>query len=284
MTTINRMHHKILVFTDIHIKSEGEKIVGYDPLERFDTGLKHALKHHPDADHLILTGDLTHNGRPDQFARLKPLLADLPLPVTLMTGNHDRRDTLLEAFPDQLVTESGHLMRAIDLQGAAPFGPKDRLICLDTLDGPPWREHHHAGALCRARMEWLKEQLDTAGERRVSIFMHHPPFHTGFDGMDAIRMMDHDAFYDLVKQYPNVAHIFAGHIHRTISGTAHGIGFTIFKSPTHQMPMMLGETGYAHSVPEPGAYGIILLSDEGVIVHSEDFDEARRHAVQGYDD
>lgn len=102
--------------------------------------------------------------------------------------------------------------------------------------------------------------------------------------MDAIRMMDHEAFYTLIKQYPNVTHIFAGHIHRTISGTANGIGFTIFKSPTHQMPMMLGKDGYAHSVPEPGAYGIILLSDEGVIVHSEDFDEATRHAVQGYDD
>jgi hypothetical protein len=35
--------------------------------------------------------------------------------------------------------------------------------------------------------------------------------------------------------------------------------------------MALGYQDPRLSVAEPGAYGIILLSDEGVVVHTEDF-------------
>ncbi|MGR3518595.1 MAG: hypothetical protein ACU0EF_00580 [Roseovarius sp.] len=37
------------------------------------------------------------------------------------------------------------------------------------------------------------------------------------------------------------------------------------------MPMALGYQDPSLSTPEPGAYGLLLLTDEGVIVHSEDF-------------
>ena len=50
------------------------------------------------------------------------------------------------------------------------------------------------------------------------------------------------------------------------------------------MPMKLAIAGSSHSVPEPGAYGIVLLTPEGIIAHSEDFDEARKHNARGYDD
>ena len=75
---------------------------------------------------------------------------------------------------------------------------------------------------------------------------------------------------DLLASGP-VTHVFAGHIHRTITATVDGLPMTVFKSPCHQMPMVLGAEGSGHSVPEPGAYGILTTRGPNVVVHFEDF-------------
>ena len=53
---------KILVMTDLHITPEGQSIIGLDPGQRLADGLAHAARVHPDADRLVLMGDLTHHG------------------------------------------------------------------------------------------------------------------------------------------------------------------------------------------------------------------------------
>jgi hypothetical protein len=75
----------------------------------------------------------------------------------------------------------------------------------------------------------------------------------------------------VLTAYPQVKHVFAGHIHRTITASIDGLPITVFKSPCHQMPMILGQEGSGHSVDEPGAYGIILTDGDNVVVHFEDF-------------
>ncbi|MFV2053072.1 metallophosphoesterase [Aliiroseovarius sp. YM-037] len=266
---------KILVFTDVHITKAGQQIIGLDPLERFQTGLRHALGHHPDAERLIVMGDLVHFGSRKEYERLAGALRDVPIPVHLMVGNHDRREAFLEVFPDTPVTGSGHVQTVIDVAGT-------RLILLDTLDGPPYPDGHHAGRLCPDRLAWFDTAIAEAGGRKLMVFMHHPPFSVGFDGMDSIRLDDSDAFIARLRNMPNVTHIFAGHVHRTISGQIGGIPFSILKSPCHQMPMLLGAAGTAHSIVEPGAYGIVLITPDSTIVHTEDFDLPARD-IQSYE-
>ena len=77
---------KLIVFTDIHILPEGETIIGLDPFDRFTRGLAHALDRHPDAERVVLCGDLTHNAAPEEYARLRAALGACPLPVSLMLG------------------------------------------------------------------------------------------------------------------------------------------------------------------------------------------------------
>lgn len=248
---------KLLVLTDIHTVEHGDAIIGLDPVERFRDVLDHALAHHGEADRVIIMGDLVHHGRVAQYERLRDALSALEMPVTLLMGNHDKRDAFHEIFGG-----SGFV------QGRFEFGDTTGLF-LDTLDGPPYVKGHHAGVLCEDRLEWLDTELGAA-KGRVLIFMHHPPFDTGFDGMDAIKLANYKTFFEVIERHGNVAHLFCGHVHRTISGTARGIPFTIFKSPCHQMPMLLGATGSSHSIDEPGAYGIVLLNDDTVVVHHQD--------------
>ena len=250
-------YQKLLVLTDIHLVEEGSEIIGLDPFVRFNEVLDHAVAHHGDAERLIITGDLAHHGRVAQYERLKASLEQVEIPVTLLLGNHDRRDAFRDVFGVSGFVQARHEIGDVTC------------LCLDTLAGPPYVDGHHAGELCSDRMEWLKEQLETARDR-VLLFMHHPPFDSGFDGMDVIKLADPDAFYELIHQFPKVEHLICGHVHRTMSGHARGMPFTILKSPCHQMPMLLGATGSAHSVDEPGAYGIVLLGPDSIVVHTQD--------------
>lgn len=250
---------KVLVLTDLHLRGAGQTIISLDPLARLVEVLEAASTAHPDAAGLILMGDLTHSGTPEEYASLQTVFADCPIPVTYMLGNHDDRAAFRQAFPDVPVTAKGHVQRVIDL-------PHHRLIALDSCDadvGPP-----HAGLLCADRMEWLQQALHGADGRMPLVFVHHPPHAIGLPGMDAIRLTNGDALLAALRG--TGAHVFCGHVHRTISGQAQGVPFTMFKSPCHQAPLDLERSDSTLSVAEPGAYGLLLLSPEGVVAHSED--------------
>jgi 3',5'-cyclic AMP phosphodiesterase CpdA len=269
---------KLIVFTDLHILPEGGRIIGLDPSERLRKGIAHVNLHHPDTHHVLFTGDLTHRGDVASYQRLRDLLSELRCPYSLLLGNHDQRENFLSVFPEAPLDANGFVQQALDIaphtgQGVHPDGA--RLLLLDTLFAPPYNfPDSYSGFLCEQRMDWLAQQLASAGKRPVHIFMHHPPHATGFVGMDAIALKNGEAFYELLLHHGNVRHIFAGHVHRTISGTSHGIAFSVFKSPCHQQPMPFAAEDTTLSVDEPGAYGIVLLRPDGVLVHTEDYEIA----------
>ena len=239
---------KLIVITDIHMTEAGETIIGLDPGARLLATLEHALTRHPDAARLIVTGDLTHHGREAQYRRLRDILAPLPLPVRLLPGNHDRRagfEAVFPGWPRDWVEDLGDW----------------RLIGLDTTDEPS-----HAGRLDGARLARLDAALSDG--RRAVVFAHHPPFLTGLPGMDAIRLAEGHVLLDRLA--PHDAHLVCGHVHRTASGSARGVPWTMFKSPCHQAPLDFETADSALSIDEPAAYGVLLLGPEGLICHSED--------------
>ncbi len=261
---------KLIVFTDLHMVPEGTKIIGLDPYERLRAGIEHVNRYHADADRVIFTGDLTHRADTLSYERLRGLLSRLAPPAAITIGNHDQRGRFLETFPDVETDEDGFVQQAIDFADC-------RVVLLDTLFAPPYDYPlSHAGYLCDRRLAWLDRALTGANGLPVLVFMHHPPHRTGFTGMDAIRLSNEDAFYEKVLEHGNVRHIFAGHVHRTIGGSHRGIPFSIFKSPVHQQPMPFDTPNPSLAVDEPGAYGIVVVTEEGLQVHNEDYEIARR--------
>lgn len=253
---------KILVFTDIHITEPGQTIIGLDPLQRFTDALAHALHRHPDADRIVITGDLVHSAKPAEYARFRAALTDCALPISMTLGNHDRRAPFRAHFPDVPLSEDGFVQEIIDLPGW-------RLILADTLDEAA--EPDHSGLLCEARLTWIEAALRDSGTRRAVLFTHHPTFTTGFRGMDNIGLRNRGEVGQRLARFPQLVQIVSGHVHRTIAGATGTIPSVVFKSPCHQMPMNMSATGSYHSVDEPGAYGILLLDDEGVVALSEDY-------------
>ena len=253
---------KLLVMTDLHITDPDETIIGLDTHARFCAARDQALRDHADADALILMGDLCHHGAPRSYARLAAALADVPLPIIPMLGNHDRRDVFQSAFPDAPQTPEGHV-QAHQTIGA------HHIITLDTLDGPPYPAGHHSGWLCEARLAWLDHALAQAQGAPTLVFAHHPPFETGIVGMDLIKLRNGDALLARLAAHGR-CHLFCGHIHRTISGSTQGVPWTMFKSTGHQAPLDLSSPDSTLSIDEPAAFGVLLLTPDGVVAHSED--------------
>lgn len=253
--------HKVLVMTDIHITKEGRKIIDLDPMERFQACLDHAMLHHPDADCLILTGDLTHHGIKDQYQRLSDALAGVPIPVHMTLGNHDFRDQFVAHFPDVPRDPNGFVQSVVEVG-------RFKLILLDTHD--PKTEPFHGGHICQDRLDWLSNQVEDQAPASCVLFMHHPPFETGIPGMDDIGLLNREALNQIIADSPAIAMSIAGHVHRSIWGIAGGKPSAILKSPCHQGPLDLVSVDSSLSVDEPGAYGVLLLGDDGIVLHTQD--------------
>jgi 3',5'-cyclic-AMP phosphodiesterase len=251
---------KLLLFTDLHLGHETPP----EPLEQFKAALTHALAAHGDAVHVVIMGDLTHSGQVVEYQQLKSALADVPMPVTLMMGNHDARDGFLKVFPDAPTAGSGHVQSVVDMGDL-------RLITLDTLDQKPLSERHNAGILCIDRLNWLSDRLSEAPNRATILFAHHPPFATGLPGMDAIGLQNGGDLLGLLAHHPQVRHIFCGHQHRTVSGTARGLGFSILSSTWRQLELNMDGPKNRFSDSTPGVYGVVLASGDSVVLHSEAF-------------
>lgn len=259
--------HKIIVFTDLHMTTR-PRAGGPDPEARLRAGLAHAVATVPDAAMIVLCGDLTHWGDAASYRKLRPLLTGLPIPVVPMLGNHDNREAFRAVFPETPVDTGGFVQRVV------PVGAY-RLVTLDTLvvhrEGEAFT---HAGELCPHRLAWLDMVLGEAGNAPCIIAMHHPPHPTGFRSMDTIMLRNGDTFHDLIGRHGNVRHLICGHIHRTISGTHRGMPYSVFKSPVGQMPLLFDSVDTADECDDPPAYGIVILHENGVLVHTEDFPPA----------
>lgn len=253
---------QVLFLTDLHVTPPGELIIGLDPGARLARVLLRMQAHHADADHLVVMGDLAHFGTAEEYARLRELMRDLPWPVTYMLGNHDDRATFQAVFPKAPRDAAGFVQSVIKL-------PEVHVICLDSLE--PEAKPRHSGTLCPDRLTWLRAALAEAPGVPKVVCIHHPPFETGFSGMDKIGLSNRDAVLEVIASAPEVGLVMAGHIHRTIMAQVRGLPMATLKSTCHQMPLMLGAEGSGHAVDEPGAYGILRVGTDGAMVlHTED--------------
>jgi 3',5'-cyclic AMP phosphodiesterase CpdA len=212
-----------------------------------------ALPDHPDA--LLVSGDLTDNGAPEEYRRLRELLAPLDLEPHVLPGNHDLRAPLREAFglPGEGDEPASH---AVDL------GPL-RLICLDsTIPGA------EGGALDGGRIEWLDAVLAEKREKPTVVAMHHPPLRTEMPPFEAIGLApeSREALTEVLDRHPQVARVVAGHVHRAIVAELAGRAVVTVPSTYLQAALDLTAPKLTMS-PDPPGFAIHALRDGTLATH-----------------
>ena len=259
---------KLLQLTDIHLTSPGDKIGGRDPNANFDRALSHAVTAHPDAEAIIITGDLSDWGEVADYVRLRDRLATVPIPVHLCIGNHDNRANFLEVFADR-ADKNGFVQSTVPLtQGTA--------ILLDT-----WGPDTHAGHFCEIRAAWLQAQLSTL-PGPVWLFLHHNPVPTHVAPVDEIMLLHADRLGAVIAPHADkIRQIFFGHCHVPISGSFHGIPISAPRGTNHAGWMNFGEPDLLTASDLPEAYSVIIAEGPSVTVHMVEYGYEGELRVEG---
>ena len=247
-------------FSDLHIRPKERNAYGFVDtagLLRQAVGKLNALERQPDV--LLITGDLTDCGMPEEFLHLRELLESCAVPVYLVPGNHDRRENLFEVFPAyREFVGAEDSMRYVVERFAV------RLIALDTVvAGQP---HGEVG---EEQLDWLDSRLCEAPERPTVLFMHHPPFRTGISGMDLIGCKDGDRLGQLIRRHPQVERVLCGHVHRSIQSAWHGTLACVAPSTAHQIALDFSEDVPERFCMEPPGFMLhFWQAEHGMVTHT----------------
>lgn len=253
----------IAQITDLHVVEPGALLLGaIDTNGCLARCVARLQGLEPQPDLVLITGDLTNDGTPDQYAHLRAMLAPLALPVHVLPGNHDRRGPLRDAFADHAYlpaeADDGPYLHYV-IEG----GPL-RVVALDTVV-----EGETAGALCPERLAWLDARLSEALHRPTLIAMHHPPFPTGIPFMDRIGLAGSAEFAALVARFPNVERVVCGHVHRPVQARVGGRPAGICPSTAHQIHLTFDDRQPDAWVGEPPAFQLHLWHETaGLLTHT----------------
>jgi 3',5'-cyclic AMP phosphodiesterase CpdA len=249
----------IAQISDLHITSEGQLAYGrVDTAKYLGAAVAHLLTLAPRPDAVIATGDLVDAGRPDEYRRLRALLAPLPMPVYLIPGNHDDRDAMREVFADH-----DYLPRAGFLHYVVERHPV-RLVALDTL--VPGKG---GGLLCAERLAWLDARLAEAPPRPTLVLMHHPPFVTGIRFMDGLGLENAEGLRAVLRRHAHVEAVVCGHVHRPMQIRWAGTLVSTSPSTAHQVALDLRAEGRGTFIMEPPACQLhVWTPGVGLVTHT----------------
>lgn len=236
---------RIVQLSDLHLREPGKLL--YRQIDTADA-LARAIERInalvPCPDLVVLSGDLVNAGLLAEYAHLKTHLARLDVPWVLLPGNHDEREALRSAFPEQAWDHDLLAVQRLEV-GAA------QLLLLDTL--VPGEE---AGRLTDIHFEWLTRV--TNPHEDALLFLHHPPIATGIAGMDAIGLEGAARLEAWLLVNPRVRGVFCGHVHRPVFSSFACRPLAIAPAPAHQIALDLsGDPGALAWTMEPG--GMLLI-------------------------
>ena len=170
----------------------------------------------PPPSFVVHLGDIVHPvpslpAFHDAVGNFKAIASQLPVPLHVVPGNHDVGDKTVDWMPAEQVCDDylatyreafGADFHAFDENGV-------RFVMLNSL-------LLNSGLADEARQRaWLEERIDSAGDLRVFLFMHYPPYIHRPDEAGNYDNVDEPARTWLLAQIakPAVEAVFAGHVH-----------------------------------------------------------------------
>jgi len=258
MTPFHFLH-----LTDLHLPPPGETLRGdIDATAPLARALAAIAGHHGPGSAMpaafaVLTGDLTRDGEPAAYARLREMLAGLPCPAHMLLGNHDDRAAFRAAFPAAPVDGDGFVQQALPT-------PAGLCLMLDTLE-----QGRAEGRLCPRRLAWLAARL-AESEGPVLLFLHHPPLPVGIPGMDAIGLADSAALWEVLAPHrTRIRHLFHGHLHRPVAGSWRGIPLSSLRGTAFEVAMPAAPDTVAVTNRLPPSYALVRILGEDIVVHTQ---------------
>ncbi|MBD2526146.1 metallophosphoesterase [Nostoc sp. FACHB-133] len=187
-------------------------------ISAFQSVLEHLIQ--LDLDFLLLPGDLTQHGEPENHAWLKQCLAKLPFPVYVVPGNHDVPVMLADqqsiAFADfpYYYTKFGY-EDPQQMYYIRQLLPGVKLIGLNSNFFNDQGEQ--VGCLDAKQLRWLEEVLAASVDELVLVMVHHNvvehlPNQANHPLANRYMLSNSAELLQLLRRY-GVKLVFTGHLH-----------------------------------------------------------------------
>ena len=179
-----------------------------------------------------------------------------------MMGNHDRREAFRAVFHAGDDDGNGFVQAVRHFDHAT-------VVTLDTLGEG---RDVHAGRLCPQRLSFLEHALsDAPRDKPVLLFQHHPPLELGLPHMDAFKLQDSEAEWQVLQRTRMPDFMFFGHMHRPAAGVWRGIPFHIQRATSHQVAFDLATSAYIPGTHEWPDYSLVTVTGNDIVILQRSF-------------
>lgn len=194
---------RILQLTDLHVFSSPHVCLkGIPTRETLQEVVEFIRVIEADFDHVVITGDHTHDEHPDSYAAVRHIVGHWIDRLWQVPGNHDDRPLLRATFANRISGKDSDLI-------TFSFEDSDwAFIGLDThVPGEV------AGHISASQIEWLRTQLQTSRCKNAVLFCHHPPVEVGSEWMDAIGLDGREHLQQVIAEDQRIRMVCCGHVH-----------------------------------------------------------------------
>ena len=258
---------RILQLSDLHAFADPDgRLFGIPTRELLQDVLAHVQETGVRPDHVVVTGDHTHDELSETYAAVRELLEPFLDRLWPLPGNHDDRAGLRSAFPDRIPGDGAD---RITFAFSA-----DGWLCLGLDTHVPGAVGGRIGA---DQIEWIRGQLDDRRPRAAVLFMHHPPVELGLAWLDRIGLEDADLLQDLLAEDPRARLVCCGHVHHESSNHVATAEVVTVPSTGLQFSPV---SDVAQFVTAPPGYRIIELHENGYSTSVVRLPEARYAPTQ----
>lgn len=202
--------------SDTHFMADPvRRLIDVDPAASLQRVLEHIDGLAIQPDFMIISGDLTNDGEVGAYERLKQVIDPIEargVPVLVGLGNHDDRVAFRRVWLGQ-TSSSDPLERYYYSRTIGTL----RVIMLDSL-----LVGEVPGALDRAQLDWLIEQLRQPAPGGTLLVLHHPVVARGFRRENDYQLQNADELAAVLNGH-SILGLLAGHLHMssitTFAGT-----------------------------------------------------------------
>jgi 3',5'-cyclic-AMP phosphodiesterase len=239
----------IAQISDLHIKPVGlrayQQVDTAEALARCVVELNRLV---PRPDLVVISGDLVDVPSKAAYDHLLQLLAELEIPFAAIPGNHDDRDLMRAALPDDCTRGTGPLHATRTVRDV------DVILMDSTTPGQNY------GMFEPESLAWLEMKLKAAPTRPALLFLHHPPFVTGIHHMDVQNLRNAGELAPILLRHRRTRLVAAGHVHRATLTSFAGAAATICPAPNHAVALDLDARLPPSFMIEPPAFHLHVWS------------------------
>jgi Icc protein len=221
--------------TDIHLFANPSKeLLGLPTIQSFQAVLEQLQQLSPLPDILLLTGDLSQDGKSESYECLQEWLKPLGIPTYWLPGNHDEPQVM-----EQVLNQAPIFSQKSFQAGGWQFLLLNSAVCGSVH-----------GQLSPESLDWLNLQLQATSERPTLIGLHHPPFLVHSDWLDSSTLQNSEELFEVIDRYPQVRLVIFGHIHQEFERSRRGI--TYLGTPSTCIQFMPNSQKFSLDQTKPG--------------------------------